>query len=233
MNCARFTDVVKRMLYDLIGRIAIIGGECALVVLFIVSICCLAIIGDRVWLFATGWLDIDLFAQRLSPLLRSKNLTGAIQLAEQSPGSPALVVLAGLSQLQHGPTVMQAAMRSAAARERLRLEAYLGLLRALGVAALLIGSLGTVLDTWELLNTQFTQGSTRTLVNFDAISVLAPLAAGLITAIPAMFVARVLTTQAERTLQQVEFITEFVMVQVAIGSPSASGIQKSNMARAA
>lgn len=221
------------MLYDFVGRIAVIGGECALAILFIVSICCLAIIGDRIWLFATSWLDTDLFAQKLSPLLRSRNWTSSKQLAEQSAAATAVVVLAGLSQVQHGPEVIQAAMRAAATRERLRLEAYLGLLRALGFTALLVGTLGTVLDIWEFLNTHFTNGSTQSLVNFDAISVLAPLAGGLVTAIPALFVAGVLSTQAQRTMQQVEFISEFVMVQVAIASQSTPEIHKSTSARAA
>jgi biopolymer transport protein ExbB/TolQ len=221
------------MLYDFVGRIAVIGGECALAILFIVSISCLTIIGDRAWLFATSWLDADLFAQKLSPLLRSQNWTGAKQLAEQSAASTAVVVLAGLSQVQHGPEVTQAAMRAATARERLRLEAYLGLLRVLGFTALLVGTLGTVLDIWEFLNTHFTQHGMHAVTNFDAISVLAPLAGGLVTAIPALFVAGVLSTQAQRVLQQVEFITEFVMVQIAIASRPAMGIHQANAARAA
>jgi biopolymer transport protein ExbB/TolQ len=221
------------MLYDLVGRIAVIGGECALAILFVVSISCLAIIGDRCWLFATNWLDVDLFAQKLSPLLRMRNWTSAKNLAEQSSAATAKVVLAGLSQAHHGPEVTQSALRAAAARERLRLEAYLGLLRALGFTALLVGSLGTVLDVWEFLNTHFTPGGTQAVVNFDAISVLAPLAAGLVTAIPALFVAGVLGTQAQRTMQQIEFLSEFVMVQVAIASQPTLEIHKGNSALAA
>jgi biopolymer transport protein ExbB/TolQ len=221
------------MLYDLVGRIAVIGGECALALLFVVSISCLAIIGDRLWLFATSWLDVDLFAQKLTPLLRARNWAAAKTLTEQSSAATAVVTLAGLSQVQYGPDVVQAAMRAATSRERLRLEAYLGLLRSLGFTALLVGSLGTVLDTWEFLNTHFTQGGTQAIVNFAAISVLAPLAGGLATAIPALFVAGVLSTQAQRTMQQVEFIREFVMAQVAIASQSTLEIHRGNSARAA
>jgi biopolymer transport protein ExbB len=219
------------MLYDLIGRFAGIGGECALAVLFVVSIVSLALICDRVWYFVQRHLDVDLFAGQLAPLLRAHDWSGAQDVAQQSPASPALTVLAGLSQVDFGPQAVQAVMRSAAARERLRLDAHLGLLRSLGLAALLVGLLGTVFDLWEFLNSPGVSNSGKTLMNYNAISVLAPLAAGLLAATPAFFAASILTSHVQKTMNQIEFITEFVMAQLT--ADAGVGSQPKYSARAA
>jgi biopolymer transport protein ExbB len=220
------------MLYDLIGRFAGIGGECALVVLFVVSTVSVAIVCDRVWFFAQRVLDIDLFAGRLAPLLRAKDWLGAREHAQQSPASPSVVVMAGLSQIDNGANTVRAVMRSASARERLRLDAYLGLLRALGCAALLVGMLGTVFDLWEFLNSPGI-ASGKTVVGYRAISVLAPLAAGLLAATPALFVASVLTSYVQKIMCEVEFITEFVMSQIAVETPAVAEKPKAFSVRAA
>lgn len=221
------------MLYDLIGRFAGIGGECALVVLFLVSTVNVAIVCDRVWFFAQRILDIDLFAGRLAPLLRSRDWLGAREIAQQSPASPSVVVMAGLSQIDNGANTVRAVMRSASARERLRLDAYLGLLRALGFAALLVGVLGTVFDLWEFLNSPGTSNNGKTVVSYNAISVLAPLAAGLLAATPALFVASVLTSYVQKIMCEVEFITEFVMSQIAVEVPAVAEKPKAFSVRAA
>jgi biopolymer transport protein ExbB len=221
------------MLYDLIGRFARIGGECALGVLFLVSIVSVALICDRSWFFARRRLDIDAFAQRLLPLLRSQDWSGARSVAQQSPASSSLIVLAGLSQVGHGSDAVHAVMRSALARERMRLEAHLGLLRALGLAALLVGLLGTVFDLWEFLNSLGVPTSGKTVFSYQGISVLASLAAGLLAATPALFVASVLTSLVHKTVHQIEFITEFVMSQLVATSPQSVEFHKPYPARAA
>jgi biopolymer transport protein ExbB len=221
------------MLYDLIGRFAGIGGEVALVVLFLVSTVSLAIVCDRVWFFAQRVLDIDLFAQRLAPLLRAKDWLGARGVAQESSASPSVVVLAGLSQIENGPNTVRAVMRSASTRERLKLDAYLGLLRALGCAALLVGVLGTVFDLWEFLNSPGVSNNGKTVVSYNAISVLAPLAAGLLAATPALFVASVMTSYVQKIMYEVEFITEFVMSQIAVESPAVAESPKVFSVRAA
>ncbi len=221
------------MLYDLIGRFARIGGECALGVLFLVSIVSVAMVCDRVWFFARRRIDIDAFAQRLLPLLRVQDWSGARNVAQQSLASPSLIVLAGLSQVGHGSDAVHIVMRSALARERIRLETHLGLLRSLGLVALLVGTLGTVFDLWEFLNSAGLTTSGRTVLSYQGISVLAPLAAGLLAATPALFVASVLSSQVQKIVHQIEFITDFVMAQLVAVSPSHVEFPKSYSVRAA
>jgi biopolymer transport protein ExbB len=199
------------MLYDLIGRLAGIGGEFALALLFLISTVSLAIVCDRVWYFAQRLLNIDLFAQRLGPSLKSGDWSSAQQTAQESPASPAVVVAAGLSQYERGSVAMQAVMRATTARERMRMEAYLDALRVLGFTALLVGTCGTVFDLWEYLNSPGVSSAGRTVISYQGIAVLAPLAAGLMAATPAFIVASLLQSHVRKLLHQIEFITEFVM----------------------
>ena len=221
------------MLYDLIGRFARIGGQCALEALFLMSIVSVAIICDRVWFFARRRLDIEAFALRLLPHLRAQDWKAARAVAEQSPTSPSSIVIAGLSQVDRGPSAAQAVMRSAMARERMRLETHLGLLRALGLAALLVGLLGTVFDLWGYLNSTGIPTAAKITFRYQGISVLASLAAGLLTATPALFVAALISTQVRKTVNQSEFISEFLMSQLVAASPLPVETPQKYSARAA
>jgi biopolymer transport protein ExbB/TolQ len=102
-------------------------------------------------------------------------------------------------------------MRATTVRERMRMEAYLDGLRALGFTALLVGMCGTVLDLWEYLNSSGAASSGKTVIAYQGIVVLAPLAAGLMAATPALIAASLLRSYVRKLLYQIEFITEFVM----------------------
>lgn len=206
------------MFHHVLLEAARIGGECALGLLFVASIVGVAIISDRIWLFARTRIDADLFARQLLQALNSGDLQRARGIAARSRASLALVVSAGLSQLPQGLRAMKAAMRIAKGHERVRLEGQLGLLGAIGQCSLLVGLLGTILDLMQVAiagnAAGLTSSSPFAATSPDTLAIVTPTAAGLLVAIPTLFADRVLKNHIRQSLRKIDSVTQLLLLQL-------------------
>jgi len=108
------------------------------------SVVSVAIILERGWFFWSLRDDLVTLQRDLRNALRD-SIDAAKKRMEMSPSAEAAVVLAGLSEAQHGPAAADEAMQGAAALQRMKLERRLAYLGTLGNNAPFIGLFGTVI----------------------------------------------------------------------------------------
>ncbi len=137
-------------------------------------------------------------------------------LRHNAPECTAL--LAGMAEWEHGMAAAEAAMHSAVARERLRMETNLTTLHVLAQSATLLGLLGTVLGVIGSL-----KGPGVSLVDAhgalspafgDALSALASTAAGLAVAIPAAAAGILYQRRVHLTVGRSEVLIQVVLTAV-------------------
>lgn len=221
------------MLHLFTVRTAAIGGECALWLLMLLSIVSLAIISDRVWFFARYRLDHEQFARHLLQLLRGRDWPRVRAVVGRPGVSACQVVAAGLAQLGGKRSAIRSAMRSARVREEMRLEGQLGLLGTLGVAALLVGLLGTMCDLMHSFGVQRALPTVNSIATatpafnstavqlpsvgqtgFDALGVLGPAVLGLMVAIPAIVAASLLKAWTRHVLRHIDSLVPLVVMLI-------------------
>lgn len=199
------------MLHQLILQVTALGSEAVLGLLLLTSVVSLAIIANRTWFFFQHRIDADAFARQLLLALDGDNWPKAQAVVRRSSASICLVIGAGLSQVDAGRSAVERAIRSATARERIRLEGPLGVLAALGVAALLLGVLGTLLDLLQFAQAAAVDDSASWLGVFLA---LAPAAAGTLVAIPAFVASAALNSRVRMVIGQIDSLAQIILLQV-------------------
>jgi biopolymer transport protein ExbB len=200
------------MLHQVLNQVSQAGGETILALLLLVSIMTVAIISNRIWFFVCHYIDADKFARQILPVMGDEDWPKARNLARRSTASICLVVQAGLTQVDRGRGAMRDAMQSAKLHERLRLEGQLRLLGALGQSALLLGLLGTVFDLLEFSREPGAHAA-RLVDAFDAFFILAPTAAGLLVAIPALLAHSLLKGHVRSLIGQVDALIPLLLLQ--------------------
>ena len=199
------------MLHQLIMQVTALSSEAVLGLLLFTSVVSLAVIANRIWFFLQHRIDADAFARQLLLALDGDNWPKAQAVVRRSSASICLVIGAGLSQVDAGRSAVERAIRSATARERIRLEGPLGVLSALGVAALLLGLLGTLLDLLQFAQAAAVDESANWLGAFLA---LAPAAAGTFVAIPAIVAAAALNSRVRMVIGQIDSLAQIILLQV-------------------
>lgn len=199
------------MLHQLVLQVAALGSEAVLGLLLVVSVISLAIIANRTWFLFQHRIDADAFARQLLLAIDGDNWQKAQAVVRRSAASICLVIGAGLSQVDEGRAAVEMAIRSATARERIRLEGPLGMLSSLGIAALLLGVLGTLIDLIQFAQIAADQQSGTWL---DIILTLAPLGAGIFVAVPALLAASALDCRVRLVLGQIDSLSQIVLLQI-------------------
>ncbi len=121
-----------------------LAAELVFWILFTINIASVAIIAERFWFFWRRRIDADQVARHLLNFLRLRDLPRARALLLRYNAPECTVLLAGLGELEHGRPAAVEAMKSARAREQIRMEVNLGPLKAIAQAAPLLGVLGTI-----------------------------------------------------------------------------------------
>jgi biopolymer transport protein ExbB/TolQ len=214
------------MLHELLGRLAQYGGEAALGVLFVLSIVNVGIISQRVWVFVRRYTNTNRFLSELRPLLRDGDVRRARSVCQKSTACVCSIANAGLSQAEHGITVMERALATAIARERIELEDKLVLLNEFGRIALLAGILGTLFDVAALGGAKaaasFTDTASYSLYT-AMIGTIMPAIGGLLVAIPAWLARSVFNVHVQRVLRESEFVARLMVSELTVVETATTG----------
>jgi len=203
------------MMHQLMIRLAQMGGECAFWLLLAISIVSSGIISNRVWFLFKYRIDVEEFARALLQHLRTGDWAKARAVANRSAASACMVVAGGLTQIDDGPRAVRRAMRSVRLLERIRLEGHVGVLARLGYTAVLIGLLGTVCDViaWDASPSPEATSITTQAATFP-FATLAPTAAGLAIAAPALLASTLLKNRVRHRLRLTDWVTQLVLLQL-------------------
>ncbi len=211
------------MMHELLQRLAHFGGECALVILFILSVVNVAAIGERLWHFWKRRLNVDDFAIQLATLVRAGETARARTLAQQSENSVCVVVQAALTQSGNGLKAVRRALSVAMSKEQARLRSRLAIFRDLGRCALLTGFAGTLFDLLAINLSAIPDGAGSESVGYRvlqlAIAALAPSAAGLAVAVPAFIASALAKTHVERLLLACDFAAQMLVSHLPASTP--------------
>jgi biopolymer transport protein ExbB/TolQ len=211
------------MMHELLQRLAHFGGECALVILFILSVVNVAAISERFWYFWKRRLDIDDFASQLATLVRAGETVLARTVAEQSENSVCVIVLAALTQAGNGLKAARRALSVAISKERLRLRSKVTIFQDLGRCAILTGIAGTLFDLLAMNLSTIPDGAATESVGYQvlqlAIAALAPSAAGLAVAVPAFIASGIAKAHVERALLACDFVAQLLISQLPVSTP--------------
>ena len=206
------------MLHQLILQVTALSSEAVLGLLLLTSVVSLAIIANRIWFFFEHRIDADAFARQLLLALDGDNWPKAQAVVRRSSASICLVIGAGLSQVDAGRSAVERAIRSATARERIRLEGPLGMLPALGYTALLLGVLGTLLDLIQLAQAAALEPAAGAIAQptggLGWLVALAPAAAGIFVAIPGLLAAAALHCRVRLVVRQIDSLAQIILLQV-------------------
>jgi biopolymer transport protein ExbB len=182
----------ERMLTDKLLEFSLIGAEWVLWLLIGLSVFSLAVVIDRILLFARTRESIG----ALEPALIAALAKGDIQAARQQVERDSLVrnvIRAGLDTITAGSReqgTVEQAMLGALARERARYDARLTVLGTIGNNAPFIGLFGTVLGIIQAFSQlgklDATQAAGNQLIMSAIGEALIATAVGILVAIPAV-----------------------------------------------
>lgn len=206
------------MMHGLLLRLALVGGEGALVVLFFASVTSFAIICERLWYIGRRHIKLDEFVRQLVGHLRAGDVRNACTVAQRSDSSVCVTALAGLMHVDQGPDAVRGALAAAVAREKLRLENKLAVLSVVARMALLVGVTGTLFDLLTLSVPEVVGpaigAAVKQPVLSQVVATLVPFAAGLCVSLPAYLAAGLLGAYVQRRLLECDFISELIQWQL-------------------
>lgn len=196
----------------------LIGAEWVLWLLIFLSIISLAIMIERGWFFFSHNFDATEIGDQLKRLLRAGKIAEARALVKDRNAIEAMVVDAGLLEIERGPDAAGEAMNSVKARERLRLERNLAVLGTLGNNTPFIGLFGTVLGiikaSHDLAGSQQGGGAAASAVMAGVFEALVATAVGLMVAIPAVIGFNYFQRRVRATVGRVDALAHLVLAQL-------------------
>lgn len=182
------------------------------------NIVSMAIIAERCWFFWRRRLDADQLARHLLGFLRLRDLPRARALLLRYSAPECTVLLAGLVELEHGLPAATQAMKSAQAREHIRMQVHLAGLQAIAQAAALLGLLGTLLGVLGSLpdsGTSLIDGANAMGPALSgALAALALAAGGLCVAIPAGAASILFQRQVRLVLERSDVLMHLVLATI-------------------
>ncbi len=193
----------------------LIAGNWMMIPLLACSILLLAVILERRKSLEELTIDTRPFRERLSALLRSNDVEGALKLCGETPGPVAGILGIGVKRYRHliaagrAPDVVEEgvvkAMEDYAPHVVARLEKYLPVLATIGTIAPLMGFLGTVTGMIGAFQTIAAKGGMTPATVAGGISeALITTATGLVLAIPAFVAYNYFTSQVRRFVLEIE-----------------------------
>jgi len=195
--------------------LARLAAEGVFWLLFAINIASLAIIAERLWFFWRRRIDADQVTRHLLNFLRLNDLPRARALLLRYNAPECTVLLAGMSELDHGVAAATEAIKSARAREQIRMEVNLGALKAIAQAAPLLGVLGTLFGVLgavpDLGTTLVDQQNAFAPLFSGALAALATTAGGLCVSIPAAAASLLFQRQVSLVLTRSEVLVHLVL----------------------
>jgi biopolymer transport protein ExbB len=180
-------------------------GGWTMIVLAGFSVLSVAVMLERGWVFHKAEKGKVDFINRLKKVLKTGNISEAIEMCEGSPTSLAYIVKAGLGSFHHGEEAMGESMEKAAMKETLHLERNLGIIGTTGSVTPFVGLFGTVLGIIRAFHdlSLSTGGGPAVVANGIAEALVAT-AAGLFVAVPAVIAFNYFTHRVNRMVTEME-----------------------------
>ncbi|MEM1023077.1 MAG: MotA/TolQ/ExbB proton channel family protein [Myxococcota bacterium] len=138
-------DPIVTMIESLTEIMVQSGAAWVLWLLIALSVLCVAVALERVWVLRSAEEDMGAVLPALRTLLREQDLSGAEDLLNGRGSVAARIVAAGLAEAEGGPAAAKEALAAASGLERRRLEKRLIILGTVGNNAPFVGLLGTVI----------------------------------------------------------------------------------------
>jgi biopolymer transport protein ExbB len=201
-----------------------LGASPVMFLMIGLSVLSLAVMIERLWFFTANSVKLEQFARSLEEHLGAGDLAGARQLATGSRSVEVSIVAAGLSHAERGVEAARAAMASATAIGRLRLERRLAYLGTLGNNAPFVGLLGTVIgivQAFDSLQRAGLGGSASTDIMGAISEALVATAIGLAVAIPAVAAFNYFQRRIRTTLGNAEALEHILLSYLEGGGPAA------------
>jgi biopolymer transport protein ExbB len=196
----------------------LLGAEWVLWLLIALSCVSVAIMLERAFFFLTHGFDVAQATEQLKKLLRSGKISDARALLKTSPAIEAIVLDAGLAEVERGVDAVSEAMLSAKARERLRLERNLAVLGTLGNNTPFIGLFGTVLGiikaSHDMTALKAAGGEAAAAVMAGVFEALVATAIGLLVAIPAVIGYNYFQRRVRATLSRTDALAHLVLSEL-------------------
>src|SRR5581483_1783543 len=162
------------------------GGWTMLPLIFC-SILSLGIVAERVWFFSKKRTDVRGTLEEIRAASKRKDWSEALAICNETGGSAAQVLKAGLSKRGKGPKAIKDAMDLKAREETSDLERYIPVVGTIGNIAPFIGLFGTVLGVMRAFKDIAAAGGGGSAVVMNGIAeALITTATGLFVAVPAV-----------------------------------------------
>lgn len=201
-----------------------VGAAPILYLMIALSVISVAVMLERAWFFFVSSEDLGSLARALEDKLGAGDLAGARALTESSRSIEGAIVRAGLASGERGADAASAAMASATAIGRLRLERRLSFLGTLGNNAPFVGLLGTVIGIVQAFNEleRAGLGGSASADIMGAIAeALVATAIGLAVAIPAVAAFNYFQRRIKTTLGNAEALEHIVLSHLKGAAPVA------------
>lgn len=195
----------------------LLGAEWVLWLLILLSIVSVAIMIERAFYFFTHNFDAEGVGEQLKKLLRAGKINDARALVKDAKAIEAVVLDAGLADVDRGSDAVSEAMLSAKARERLKLERNLAVLGTLGNNTPFIGLFGTVLGIIKAshdLAGSTGGGAAASAVMAGVFEALVATAVGLLVAIPAVIGYNYFQRRVRAVIGRVDSLAHLVLAQL-------------------
>ena len=172
---------------DKLLNLALIGGEPILYLMVFISFVSIAVVLERLYVYARNRVDMAEFTRRLVEQMNAGDIDAALESAKASASAEALVAAEGLMNFERGATVAGELMESMVLRQQQRLDRRLSILGTVGSNAPFIGLLGTVLGIIKAFHDlSFNAAGGPSVVMAGIAEALVATAVGLLVAIPAV-----------------------------------------------
>jgi biopolymer transport protein ExbB len=180
-------------------------GGFTMYVLLACSVLDLAILLERLYRFAKGWLDREKFMGRITGELAKGEPDRAIAMCESERKPVAAVVRAGLTKRDQGEKVIQGALEREIALQTSELEQYTSVVGTIGNVAVYIGLFGTVIGIVRAFSNISRTGSGGISVVIGGVAeALICTATGLLVAVPAVVFYNYFVRRIERFVTEME-----------------------------
>ncbi len=172
---------------DKLLNLALIGGEPILYLMVFISFISIAVVLERLFVYARNRIDMAEFTRSLVEQMNAGDVAAALESARTCRAAEARVVAEGLMNFERGATVAGELMDSMVLRQQQRLDRRLSILGTIGSNAPFIGLLGTVLGIIKAFHDlSFNAAGGPSVVMAGIAEALVATAVGLLVAIPAV-----------------------------------------------
>ena len=194
-------------------KIALVGGNWVLYLLLLSSVLSLAVMIEKALVFYRSRIAWEEFSDMLSSFLNRGDTIAAIDYAKRYTHPAARLVVAGLQNLDKGPSAVEEILIGKRIAEKFRMESRLVILGTLGNNAPFIGLFGTVLGIIKAFHDlSVAQNPNPSVVMSGVSEALVATAVGLIVAIPAVIAYNYFQRRVKEFVTQMEAASKMLLV---------------------